>query len=24
MVGAAYAALDEYERTLGKPFTWAR
>jgi 3-hydroxy-9,10-secoandrosta-1,3,5(10)-triene-9,17-dione monooxygenase len=22
MVGAAYAALDEYERTLAKPFTW--
>jgi 3-hydroxy-9,10-secoandrosta-1,3,5(10)-triene-9,17-dione monooxygenase len=22
MVGAAYAALDEYERTLSKPFTW--
>jgi 3-hydroxy-9,10-secoandrosta-1,3,5(10)-triene-9,17-dione monooxygenase len=22
MVGAAYAALDEYERSLSKPFTW--
>jgi 3-hydroxy-9,10-secoandrosta-1,3,5(10)-triene-9,17-dione monooxygenase len=22
MVGAAYAALDEYERSLAKPFTW--
>jgi 3-hydroxy-9,10-secoandrosta-1,3,5(10)-triene-9,17-dione monooxygenase len=22
MVGAAYAALDEYERALAKPFTW--